>query len=168
PMQNRLRLLAIVALAMLVSPQISSADCPDCPVKGGGSPKSDCHVELASGVLRANYPFYPKKGKEIRCFDGDGCDLDGVANNSCTFDVNVCLHNPDPSLADCTPATVTAVTVDDVEDFPALSGLQTAVNALLPASTNVCTTGQTITIPLEGPDDEGVYAATKFQMKVGT
>jgi outer membrane protein assembly factor BamB len=170
-MQKTIRFFGAVVATFALS-GVAAAQCPDCPVKGGGDAATDCHAELASDAVRLNSPFYnpakPKPGKEIRCFDGDpGCDLDGVANNSCTFDVDLCLHNADTSLPSCTPATVTAVTIDGkTDDFPGLTGLQAAVNGLVPASTNVCTTGQSVTVALKGPSSKGEYKATKFSFKV--
>jgi|GEM_PF-1502023 len=165
-----------VALAVFATAGVASAQCPpDCPVKGGGDdPTSDCHLELASDVVRLNSPFFNpatlKPAKEIRCFDGDpGCDLDGLANNSCTFDVDVCLRNADPTLAMCMPADVTVVEISgNTNNFPGLTTLQTAVNALVPATTNVCTTGQTVVVPLKGPSSKGEFKAAKFSFKTTT
>lgn len=169
-MKNRNRLL-IVAVATLAHAAVSAAQCPpDCPVKGGGDPASDCHVELASDALRLNSPFFkpdkPKAAKEIRCFDGEvGCDLDGEANNSCTFDIDLCLRNADPSLPACTPADVTVVDISgSTTKYPALGALQSAVDALLPAATNVCTGGQSVVVPLKGPTSKGEFKATKFTL----
>jgi outer membrane protein assembly factor BamB len=157
---------------LLAHASIAAADCPpDCPVKGGGNASSDCHVELASDSVRLNSPIpkpdAPKPGKKVVCFDGDAsCDLDGVANNECEFDVDLCLYNDDPSLADCDPATVTSVTIGgDTEDFPGLLALQTAVTAITPASTSTCTTGQSVIVPLKGPSSSGEYKASKFGFK---
>jgi outer membrane protein assembly factor BamB len=166
------RIAAAAALAVALAPSASSAQCPpSCPVKGGGDAASDCHAELASDTIRLNAPFFnpakPKAAKEIRCFDGEpGCDLDGVVNNVCEFDVNVCLRNADPELASCTPADVTAFAVKgNTNKFPGLGGLQTAVDALLPATTNVCTVGQSVTIALKGPTSKGDFKAAKFTFK---
>ena len=48
-----------------------------------------------------------------------------------------------------TPADVTAVTVSGASKFPQLGDLQAAIDALLPATTNVCTTAQELTVPLK-------------------
>ena len=170
-MQYRSHALA-VALATLAFAGVAAAQCPDCPVKGGGDVTTDCHAELASDAVRLNSPFYnpasPKPAKEIRCFDGDpGCDLDGVANNSCTFDVDLCMRNLDPSLPTCTPANVTAVAISgNTNSFPGLATLQTALNALLPAAASICTTGQSVVVPLKGPSSKGEYKAAKFSLKL--
>lgn len=163
-----------VVAATLAAATVASAQCaPDCPVKGGKPGKdaaTDCFAELGSSAVRLNYPGYnpakPKPGKEIRCFDGEaGCDLDGVVNNECVFDINLCLRNPDPSLPDCTPADVTEVSISGTSKYPELASLQSAVDALLPATTNVCTTNQSVTVALKGPNSKGTFKAGKFQLK---
>ncbi len=170
-MKNRASLFA-VALTALAFAGSAAAQCPpDCPVKGGGDAATDCHLELASEAIRLNSPFYNpndiKPAKEIRCFDGDpGCDLDGVANNSCTFDVDVCLRNADPSLPSCTAANVTVVDVlGSTTKYPGLAALQSDIDALLPASTNVCTTDNSVVVPLKGPTSKGEFKAAKFSFK---
>ncbi|MFN2425359.1 MAG: PQQ-binding-like beta-propeller repeat protein, partial [Candidatus Binatia bacterium] len=171
-MQYRIQILS-VAFVTLAGAGVAAAQCPpDCPVKGGGGDTpSDCHVELASDAVRLNAPFYnpakPRPAKEIRCFDGDpGCDLDGLANNSCTFDIDLCLRNADPSLPSCTPVDVTAVDISgNTNNFPGLAALQSAVDALLPATTNVCTTDQSVVVPLKGPTRKGDFKPAKFSFK---
>jgi len=170
-MKDRIRLVVAAFAAVAIS-GIASAQCPpDCPVKGGGDAATDCFSELASDEVRLNAPYYkpdnPKPGKAIRCFDGDpGCDLDGVANNECQFDVDLCLRNADPSLPSCTPADVTDVVVTGkTDDFPGLAALQTAVDALTTATTNVCSSGQSVVVPLKGPSSKGEFKAAKFSFK---
>ena len=170
-MVNRFRFFS-VALAVLATAHLAGAQCaPDCPVKGGKDAATDCYAEMASSVISLNYPGFnpakPKPAKEVRCFDGDpGCDLDGVANNSCEFDLDLCLRNADPSLPSCTPADVTAVAISgSTSKYPELAAVQLAVDALLPATTNVCTSGQSVTVPLKGPNSDGVYKAGKFSYK---
>lgn len=168
-MSYRVSLLA-VAFATLAVTGAASAQCPpDCPVKGGGDTATDCLAELASDAVRLNSPFFnpnkPKPGKEIRCFDGDpGCDLDGVVNNECEFDVDLCLRNADPSLPGCTPADVDTVAIGgSTSAFPGLIGLQSAVDALLTATTNVCTSGQSVVVPLKATGSG--FKAGKFKFK---
>ena len=162
----------LVAIAFCLLPLVANAVCPpSCEVPGGGAAALDCHAEYAGDGIRLNYkPFDPAKptkpAKELRCFDGDvDCDRDGVANNACVFDVDVCLRNADPNLATCTPADVTAVTVRGTND-PELAALQTALGALVPATTNVCTTGRTLAVPLKGPDVLGRFKAAKKKVKL--
>lgn len=149
----------------------AQAQCPpSCPVTGGGKDAAqDCFAEMASEAILLNAPFFdpnkPKAAKEHRCFDGDaGCDLDGEVNNECVFDIDVCLRNADPALPECTPADVTEVSVKTNKKLPGLEALDTALQGLLPATTNVCTSGQTITVPLKGPNGKGLYKAGKAKV----
>ena len=167
PMSRR-----VAVLAAFLLPVMARAACPpSCPIPGGGNAALDCHAEYAGDGLRNNYkpfdPAHPKPSKEVRCFDGDvGCDRDGVADNACVFDIDVCLRNPDPNLSLCTPADVTAVTVSGTTRDPELAALQTALGALLPATTNVCTTGRTLAVPLKGPDARGRFKLAKKKVKL--
>lgn len=151
--------------ALLWSAALAQAQCPpSCPIPGGGAADSDCHAEFAATTVRLNHPRFdpanPAPRTELHCFDGDaGCDTDGTADGVCTFDIDVCLHNADPALAACTPATVTAVTFGGTTD-PDIAAAQTAVNTLLPASANVCTTGQSLRVPL-GSNNGVQQAASK-------
>ena len=151
-----------VGIASLLSRAAQATCPPSCPVPGGGSAALDCQAEFAGAGLRLNYkpfdPANPKPAKEVRCFDGDvGCDADGMANNLCTFDIDVCLRNPDPALPMCTPADVTDVRVARAGRDPDLGALHTALALLLPATTNVCTSGRHLTVALKGPDGLGRF-----------
>ena len=56
-----------------------------------------------------------------------------------------------PSFGELPHADVSAVSVQDrPPGNPDLAALQAAVDALLPATTNVCTSGQTVAVPLKG------------------
>jgi hypothetical protein len=69
-------------------------------VPGGGKAEGDCLVELdVTGSETAQID----KGKKVTCVDGDPCDTDGACNDSCTFEVAVCVNQTDPALASCTP-----------------------------------------------------------------
>jgi len=119
------------------------------PLPGGGPEATDCHAEFASTILRLNYPPFdpadPQPGEEVRCFDGDaGCDLDGEVNGTCVFEADVCLRNDDPDLAACTPEDIASVEVS-AEGADA-GALATALAALVPAQTAVCTEGQTLAV----------------------
>src|SRR5262245_37584762 len=58
-------------------------------VAGGGSARTDCYAELDVNGAAVS-------GRVARCTDGDpSCDADGVANDSCTFRVAVCLNQGD-------------------------------------------------------------------------
>ena len=163
------RVLAVATL--LAAATAAGAQCPpSCPSPGGGSPALDCHAEFAGAWLYANHPTFdpakPKTPREVRCFDGDaGCDLDGATNGACVVDVDVCLHNADPALPECTPSDVTDVRVSGVSD-PQLAALQAALTALLPATTNVCTSGRSFALPLRGPDARGALKPSKKKVTV--
>ena len=149
---------------------VRAACPPSCAIPGGSNPALDCQAEF-SGPLRLNYPSFdpahPKPGKEVRCFDGDaGCDLDDAANHACVFDVDVCLRNSDPALPGCTPADVTGVSVSGITRDPELAALQSALAGLVPATSNVCTTGRTLTVPLKGPDSLGRFKPGKKKVSL--
>ncbi len=159
-------LLAALLIATTACPRTAEAQCPpSCPLPGGGAAEQDCHAEFAAANVRLNYPPFdpsdPSPRRELHCFDGDpGCDIDGQVDGVCTFDIDVCLHNADPALSGCTPATVTGVTVEGTADAD-LAAAQAAVNALLPASSNVCTTGQALHVPLAAGANGRREAAAK-------
>lgn len=133
------------------------------PIPGGGPAETDCHAEFASTRMRLNYPPYhpqdPVAATAVRCFDGEaGCDLDGVTNGVCVFDINVCLRNDDPALPECVPADVVvadAFLVGDDGSEP-IPGLRDALAALTPAQEAVCTQGQALPVAIAG----AVQAAT--------
>jgi outer membrane protein assembly factor BamB len=151
----------------------ASADCPpSCPLTGGGDETTDCHSELASTAMSLNSPFFNpikmKPAKEHRCFDGDpGCDLDGTANGACEFDIDVCFRNADPALPSCTPADVTAFDVKGEKKFAGLLALETAGGALLPATSNVCTSGQSVTLALKSTS-KGLLKRSKMKLSTST
>src|SRR5262245_6907674 len=164
----------IALLLILALPGAASAVCPpSCPIPGGGpkDPATDCLSEFATTRMKLNYPaFNPatptKLPKMIRCHDGEpGCDTDGKIDNKCVFNVDVCLRNPDPALTLCTPADVTSVTVSPSAN-PDLAALQSDVNALLPATANVCTAGRTLQVPLAGPNSKGVFRKRTKRVKL--
>jgi outer membrane protein assembly factor BamB len=162
---NATLLAALLLVTGLYAGSVEAQCPPSCPLPGGGAAEQDCHAEFAAAHVRLNYPPFdpanPAPRRELHCFDGDpGCDLDGQVDGACTFDLDVCLHNADPALAGCTPATVTGVTFADATDA-AVAAAQTAVNALLPASTNVCTSGQALRVPLTTGDNGRLASAAR-------
>ncbi|MFT4570822.1 MAG: outer membrane protein assembly factor BamB [Hyphomicrobiaceae bacterium] len=176
---NRVVLAAVActAAATFGSVTIAAAACaPSCPNTGGGKDvTTDCFSEFASEALELNAPFFnpnkPKAQKELRCHDGEpACDLDGEVNNSCTFPIDLCLFNNDPNLSECTPQDVISVDIkrSTSPKFPQLAALQSAVDAILPASSLSCTTGQELTVPLKGPNGKGLFKAAKSKVKLIT
>ena len=175
-MRHTTRSSTLIAFVIVLTAGVTTAwaACPpSCPLTGGGDATQDCHSEFASTAMQLNSPFHNpnklKAAKEHRCFDGDaGCDLDGVVNNECVFDIDVCLRNEDPELASCTAADVTEIKVAGVNKFPGLGALQTAIEALLPATTNTCTDGQTLTLPVKGPNGKGAFKRSKAKVGLKT
>ncbi len=161
----------VFAFLFLFSSGIARAQCPpSCPIPGGGDDTTNCLSELASTAMHLNSPFFnpvkPKAAKEHRCFDGDpGCDLDATANGECVFDVDVCLRNVDPAIPTCVPTDVTAFDVKGESKFAGLAALEVAAQALLPAASNVCTSGQSVTLPLK-QKSSGVLKRSKMTLKV--
>jgi outer membrane protein assembly factor BamB len=151
----------VILFAALLAAGGAEAVCPpSCPIKGGAPAEDECHSEFAGAALRLNFPPFnpssPQPATEVRCFDGDaGCDVDGAVDRACVFDVDVCLRNPDPELKSCVPQDVVAVTVAGADTDPDLQGLQAALDALLPATSNVCTEGRTLRVPLGASDSTG-------------
>ena len=162
---ERALLSTTVGFLFCFAAPVRAACPPSCAIPGGSNPALDCQAEFAAN-LQLNYPSFdparPKPGKEVRCFDGDaGCDLDDAANHACVFDVDVCLRNSDPALPGCMPADVTGVSVSGTGRDPELAALQSALAGLVPATSNVCTTGRTLTVPLKGPDALGRFKPGK-------
>lgn len=163
-------MLSFWMLAATVSTSFAATCPPSCPATGGGPEETDCHAEFASTALRLNYPPFnpadPQPRTETRCFDGDaGCDTDGATDEVCLFDVDVCLRNEDPELPSCTPADVTSVEVAGADSDPDLQALQEAVDALLPATSNVCTNGQTLHVPLTGSGHQGASKTVELTVQ---
>lgn len=136
-------LIIVIAALALGSPAWAQ-------ISGGGSATKDCWAQFAAPSLSLNFPPTPKKSRELRCFDGDaGCDLDGEVNGACEFPVDVCLFTSDPALPQCTPSDVQAATVKNKKNDPGLASLQASLDALLPATNEVCTSGETLVVPLK-------------------
>jgi len=164
---NPIRTIVPCAVALLL---VSSSALALIP--GGGKASRDCWLEFEVGDLALNFPAAPKKSRELRCFDGEaGCDLDGATNGSCTFAIDVCLYNDDASLPGCTPSDVTAALVSNKKNDPGLASLQAAIDALLPASSNVCTSGETIDVPTKvsgGGKEKRGKAKVKIKTETAT
>ncbi len=154
-------LLGAAVLTLVTSPALAL-------VSGGGGAAKDCWVEFEAPNLGLNFPPAPKKSRELRCFDGEaGCDLDGEVNGACEFPIDVCLYNDDPGLPLCSPVDVTAATVSNKKGDPDLAALQAAIDALVPASSNVCTSGETLVVPLKSCC-QGKFKKGKGTVKIKT
>ncbi len=169
-------LLATILLYVTSAPALAQqCSGTGSPITGGGDETQDCHLQFSSDRMYLNFPICkpdkPKPGKEVRCFDGDaGCDLDGETNGECVFEINACLFNNEPTLPSCTPATINAggIEVAKATKVPELLSLQNALDALLPASSNACTSSQVLTVPLKGPNNKGEFKRGKGKVKIKT
>ncbi len=96
-------------------------------VLGGGLADTDCTVAFGGVDATAGL-------SGVVCLDGTGCDLDGVVNGACRFDVGVCRAVEDPG---CNPRSVTRVEVEGLAlDVPALTG-----------DAGVCGEATSVTVP---------------------
>lgn len=144
------------------SPCTVAADCPsgvncvaDCVV-GGSQANAECLLNLHG--FRLNYPSdlgpeLPKAKKEIRCVDGAACDLDGVVNGRCTFEVSSCLGNEDPTFPGCESGlAVTQLVVKNGRGArfdPELANLQTRGRLVLGAPSGTCSEPAFVQVPLQ-------------------
>jgi outer membrane protein assembly factor BamB len=135
-------------------------------VPGGGPAAQDCQLELTTPRLNYPLPAPGKPAKELRCFDGDaGCDIDGEVNGVCHFPIDACFRVADPALPACTPADVTGFVVGGANGNADLRKLQQAGQALLPATTNVCTTGQSVGVTLKGRGKKAAKRTVKLKAR---
>ena len=90
--------------------------------------------------------FDPSKGTALiglprwTCTDGDpACDRDLTVNGSCSYTVGTCVRLLDELRGfTCTPVDVDTVTITSKKIPAAASAMQTAVNAILPATVASC------------------------------
>src|SRR5262249_14286241 len=103
----------------------------------GGRHKQECEVEEWGGQFDFNNHTAIVGLPHWTCTDGDpACDRDLVVNGSCSFEVGVCARlNDDLRVPSCAPVDVDTVTVTSKKLPAAASAIQTAVNAILPATT---------------------------------
>ena len=139
-----------------------------CPAAGPA--KKDCFAEFGGTAKHLNQPFFnpakpTKLPKQLVCFDGDpGCDVDGLVDQKCTFNVDVCLYNDDPNLSECTPATVSEVSAKAKKGDA--SALEAALAGLtLPAAASTCTQGATVVVPLK-VNKKGAQKKAKAKVSV--
>src|SRR5262245_31949391 len=136
-------------------------------VPGGGPAEQDCQLELTTP--RLNYPLPApggKPAKELRCFDGDaGCDIDGEVDGVCHFPIDACFRVADPALPSCTPADVTGFVVGGASGNADLRNLQQAGQTLLPATTTVCTTGQSVGVAPRGHGKKAAKRTVKLKAR---
>jgi hypothetical protein len=89
-----------------------TAPAPGRCIAGGGSTRTDCHVEfLTAGRLDVNRRATKLK-RTVRCTDGDpACDLDGAPDGTCSFGLALCFGSADPRYPQCTPLHVRSIEV---------------------------------------------------------
>ena len=64
-------------------------------IPGGGPPRPDCYLEFDVEAREVS-------ARVAECTDGDpSCDFDGACDDSCRFNVAVCLNQADPALPNC-------------------------------------------------------------------
>jgi hypothetical protein len=125
-------------------------------VGGGGSSRVDCLTAFAAAV---NTPL--TKPRNLRCADGDpACDLDGIVNGVCNFQVAVCANSSfDPTA--CNLNGVHLVTVEhsadngDAKFDPEFQALQTRIDSDIAPYPNTnadtCTTATNFFVAVKGP-----------------
>jgi hypothetical protein len=160
--------VAAFALVFVAAPADAST------VRGGGSKKTDCMSTFEAPG--ANKPPIPKIPKHVDCIDGDpACDVDGLRNAVCVFDLQVCLNSTIvPELADCGPVSTESLRVDHSDDDgdpkfdPDFQALQARVDTLgLPnADPDACTLQSAITVPLRIPKSGSKYRTNKKKVKL--
>lgn len=99
-------------------------------VAGGGSPKTDCAVEIYGIAV---------DDKSATCVDGAACDADGTVNDSCLFPIGLCFNVADPQLTECADGdTVDEVGLTAKPASAAITALAAAVDAALPIGGTTC------------------------------
>ncbi|HEV7734380.1 MAG TPA: hypothetical protein VGR62_19560 [Candidatus Binatia bacterium] len=103
-----MRVLLLTAFLLAALPRRAPAI-----VLGGGLADTDCTVAFGGVDATAGM-------SGVVCRDGDTCDLDGIVNGACRFDVGVCRAVEDPG---CNPRSVTRVEVEGLAlEVPDLAG----------------------------------------------
>lgn len=160
----------VAALAALV---LGLARAEAIEVGGGGSGKVDC---LATFDAAVNTPS--NKPRNIRCADGDpACDLDGIVNGQCHFQVSVCANSTfNPSA--CTLNGVRLSTVDHAVDDgdpkfdPQFQALQTRINSEIAPypneDANTCTTATNFFVSIKGPFKDDKCKRNKKTIRLET
>lgn len=166
---RHLIIAAATLAALVLGAERGSADCSDgrC-VPGGGPERTDCLAEFRAP--RPNVPFFDptrtvqKPPKEVRCFDGDaGCDVDGEADGTCTFPVDVCIAGVDPAVPACAASAIDRVRLAVKRGDGGT--LADDVAALAPATETACSAGGRVTVRMKARR-KGGFKAAKALVKV--
>lgn len=170
-MFQRIVVATLLASAALLS-RASVADATE--VGGGGSSKVDCLTTFDAAV---NTPL--TKPRSIRCADGAPCDMDGVVNGQCHFQVAVCANST--FSPNCTLNGVRLITVEhsadngDAKFDPEFQALQTRIDSDISAlpnnpneDPNTCTTATNFFVPIKGPLKNDKCKKNKKQIRLVT
>jgi hypothetical protein len=142
-------------------------------VGGGGSSRVDCLLAFDAAV---NSPV--KKPRNVRCADGDpACDLDGVVNGVCNFQVGVCANSTFNTAA-CSLNGVHISTVEHSADNgdpkfdPEFQALQTRINSEIAPYPNedpdTCTTPTNFFVAIKGPFKDDKCKRNKKTIRIIT
>ena len=117
-------------------------------VRGGGSAKTDCLVELYGIELVPKAPGRP--ARQAICVDGEACDADGEANDRCLFPVGFCVNVDDPSLPDCNSANPIVAFEASAKPFSAsVADTQASAATELPLASSSCLYSDGVTVPVK-------------------
>jgi len=80
---------AVAVLGLGLGVTHASADI----LPGSGKPDENCYAGLDVGdTTGATIDTSSPKATVYSCVDGTACDLDGACNNSCLFNISVCIN----------------------------------------------------------------------------
>lgn len=170
---HNLRPTIAATLFTTVSLLLGTALAGATVVGGGGSSKNDC---LSTFDAAVNTPL--TKPRYIRCADGDpACDLDGVANGQCNFQVSVCANSTfNPGV--CSLNGVRLITVEHSADNgdpkfdPEFQALQTRIDSEIAPFPNddadTCTTATNFFVAIKGPFKNDKCKRNKKQIRLIT
>jgi hypothetical protein len=115
----------------------------------GGNGKSECQIETWGTLQDVSGSGNPLT--KWTCADGDpACDRDLAVNGGCAFQVGTCVRLSDLARnPKCTPVDIDTVTITSKKLPAAASTLQTAANALLPATEAKCGEGNLVAVPAD-------------------
>jgi hypothetical protein len=127
-----MRVVGVLVASLLLASH-AVADCPPACMPGGGPAATDCFV--AWGGIAA---------PAATCMDGAPCDVDGVADGTCTFAVQACVNVA--GMAGCAAGALAAPPTVKGKDANA-AVLRTALAALDPAAPGCMPA--TLSVPLK-------------------
>jgi len=172
---HMLQRMVVATLLTTASLSFGTTPAGATEVGGGGSSKVDCLTTFDAPV---NTPL--TKPRNIRCADGAPCDMDGIVNGQCNFQVSVCANSTFNSSA-CTLNGVRLITVEHAADNgdpkfdPEFQALQTRINSDIAAAPNnpnedpdTCTTATNFFVAIKGPFKDDKCKRNKKQIRLVT